>query len=1051
MNKASAWVAAAVLVCSHVAGAAEVVLSDPFDGSGKVPWQPTQGDWQRRDGAYHIAGNGETYLSGVIVGDLQVEVEVRIADYGPIPADWVGIIAGGDSTGAKQGHLVYLRYTGEIELFHGGRILAARLTSAASDIKAGRFVKLAVTVKGTHFTVQVNGATYIEYDAPDYEPGSVGLATYGVTADLRNFRLQAQAAGNAIRGEVLLLPAFLPVSGARVEIYDSMDGYNSLVTRQTVADARGRFNFSDLPAGERAYWLRAAQPGVGGTTGWFVTVTDTAPSTQELYLVPAPRHDIWIDSAAMKTTGGALLGKSGQAATAKPPTGFRQVDDPQCFGGSRIEVKETRPSTERPVWWAEFEFSVTQEADYVPYLAAGLYPQPHYWSDYWWSIDGRGPFQATRTLTMEGPRYGDRATCVWAYGPPQHLQAGRHTLRLVLRDPAPHAPGAATLAYSWTFDAAALAALPVLTGPAAGEQVGASRPELRWRGPGDTDRFTVQYSAQPDFSNGTVTLANITSTRLTVPQALADGSYYWRVKALPAGDSCFRSPFSKAAQFVVATAAPAVSDLRVTSRTSHEAVIEWRTDEPCTCTLKYGLSALELAQMAPASTRPAVRHRVCLTGLQPMTYYYYAVEALDQEGHRVTSLRRGFSTARGVIGDRNSPFGMFGQGLTYVRELGRAGAKWYSDYWDWATINPAPGVFRWQLAEDRMRRAQDAGVNLTVTFWGTPEWVRPSHLGKFTYGPDRLDDARAFFREVAAHCRGRTDWWLPWIEPNVARDTVFGFPEGYWASRPHAQSYAAYQRAAYEGAKAGDPNCRVVGMETAGVDLDFIGRCYDEGAADSFDVMNVHYYAITAPFEEQQPETLFGRLRALMAQYGDSEKPILCSEGGGASSGLPGTNEALQADSLVRIFVLSIANNIDELCWTFELDEKPYGSKRTDMIMWMGLFRFDPRVSPASPIGEPKPSYFAFRTMTDNLYSTEYAGPLKLGTDVRAYRFVSPTRRVTVLWAEKGEAEVALPLAAARATLINVQGGEQPLTVAARRVSLHLTGSPLYVREELAP
>jgi hypothetical protein len=58
---------------------------------------------------------------------------------------------------------------------------------------------------------------------------------------------------------------------------------------------------------------------------------------------------------------------------------------------------------------------------------------------------------------------------------------------------------------------------------------------------------------------------------------------------------------------------------------------------------------------------------------------------------------------------------------------------------------------------------------------------------------------------------------------------------------------------------------------------------------------------------------------------------------------------------------------------------------------------------------------------------------------------------VTVLWAEKGEAEVALPLAAARATLINVQGGEQPLTVAARRVSLHLTGSPLYVREELAP
>jgi len=1051
VSKVSAWVTALVLVLPPEAGAADLVLSDPLDGSSKVLWQPTQGDWQRRDGLYHIAGNGETYLPGVVVGDLQVEVEARITNFGPLPADWFGVIVGGDSTGGKQGHLVYLRYTGEVELFYGGHILAARLTSAAADIKAGRFVKLTVTVKGAHFTVQVNGATYLDYDAPDYEPGSVGLATYGVTADFRNLRLQGRTAGNAIKGEVLLLPTFMPVSGARVEIYNSMDGYNSLVTRQTVADARGRFAFSDLPSGERAYWLRAAKPGFGGATGWFVSVTDTAPTTQELYLVPAPRHDIWIDSAAMTNTGGALLGPSGKGASAKPPSGFRQVDDPQCYGGSRIEVKETRPSTERPSWWAEFEFGVSQEADYVPYFAAGLYPQPHYWSDYWCSIDGRGPFQATKTLTIEGPRYGDRATCVWAYGPPQHLQVGRHTLRFILRDPAPHAPGADRLACSWTFDAAALAALPSLIGPDHGEQVATSRPELRWRGPGNTDRFTVQYSTEPDFSHGTVTLANITSTRLTIPSALADGSYYWRVKALPSGDSCFRSPFSPAAQFVVATSAPAVSDIRVASRTAHEAVIEWRTDEQCTCTLRYGLSALGLAHTLPASTRPAVRHRVCLTGLQPMTYYYYAVEALDQEGNRVTSLRRGFCTPRGIIGDRNSPFGMFGQGLTYARELGRAGARWYSDYWDWGTINPAPGVFQWQLAEDRMKRAQDAGVNLTVTFWGTPEWVRPSHRGRFTYGPDRLDDARAFFREVAAHCRGRTDWWLPWIEPNVARDTVFGFPEGYWASRPHAESYAAYQRAAYEGAKAGDPDCRVVGMETAGVDLDFIGRCYDEGAADSFDVMNVHYYAVTSPFEEQQPETLFGRLRALMTQYGDSEKPIMCSEGGGASSGLPGTDEARQANNLVRIFVLSIANSIDKLCWTFELDEKPYGSKRTDMIMWMGLFRFDHRVSPATPIGEPKPSYFAFKTMTENLYGTEYAGPLTLGAGVRACRFASPTRRVTVLWAEKGEADVSLPLTATRVTLISVQGGEQPVAAGTRRVSLHLTGSPRYVREELAP
>jgi hypothetical protein len=628
---------------------------------------------------------------------------------------------------------------------------------------------------------------------------------------------------------------------------------------------------------------------------------------------------------------------------------------------------------------------------------------------------------------------------------------------LILRDPAPYAASANRRPYAWTFDAAALTEIAEPLSPVGGQGVAMAPPTLRWRAPSGASRFSVQVSEEPDFHNGTVTLAGLTTDHITLPQSLADGVYYWRVKALPEGDTCFTSPFSQTARFAVETPAPGISGIRVASRTPTEAVIEWRTDEPSRCRLNYGLSALALNRSTVASTTPGTEHRVRLTGLAPMTYYYYAVEATDGDGRRVSSLRRGLCTLRGAIGDRNSPFGIFGQGLTYAKQLGEAGAKWYSDYWDWGAINPARGVFDWGQADQRMQRAEDAGVNLMVTFWGTPAWVRPSHPEKYTFGPDDLNDARALFREVAGHCRGRTDSWLPWIEPNVARDTVFGYPEGYWANRPHAPSYTAYQRAAYEGAKAGNPDCHVVGMETAGVDLDFIRKCYDEGAADSFDVMNVHYYAVTAPFEEQHPETLFARLRALMAEYGDSEKPILCSEGGGASSGLPGTNEETQADNLVRIFVLSIANEIDKLCWTFELDEKPYGSKRVDMISWMGFFRFDPRTTPASPVGEPKPSYFAFRTLTGILSGTEYAGPMPLGPGVRAYRFEAPRgtsdpvghpRSVTVLWAEKGEAEVAVPVHQPHVTLVNRRGESQPFRVEDGHVTLCVTGSPVYVRDE---
>jgi hypothetical protein len=326
--------------------------------------------------------------------------------------------------------------------------------------------------------------------------------------------------------------------------------------------------------------------------------------------------------------------------------------------------------------------------------------------------------------------------------------------------------------------------------------------------------------------------------------------------------------------------------------------------------------------------------------------------------------------------------------------------------------------------------------------------VRPSHPDKFTYGPDDLQDARDFFRAIAAHCKGRADWWLPWIEPNVGRDVTFGFPEGYWASRPHARSYAAYQRAASEGARQGNPECRVVGMNTAGIDLEFIRKCYDEGAADDFDVMNVHYYAISEPFEKQDPERQFAGLRALMSEYGDAEKPIICSEGGGASSGVPGTTEDTQADNIIRIYLISIANQIDKLCWTFELDEKPYGSDRVDMIMWMGLFRFDPRTTVDARHGEPKPSYYAFRTMTQTLYGTEYRGPVALGKGLRGYRFTAPGKRVTVAWAEQGEAGASIPRGKGRVSVIDRKGVSAPAEATAGKLGIKLTGSPVFIVED---
>jgi len=1022
----------ALVAAAGTARAGEVELSDRFDGSGTIAWEVLLGDWQVLDGAYHTAGGGQTFVSGATFADVSVAVDCRITDCRGSPANWVGILLGARAKGGGHpGYWVYIRYSGEVELFASGTILAAKQTDARPRFERGEYVRLETTVRGRHVTVRVDGKDALEADMPDYERGSVGLAGYDVQADFRDFSVSGETTGNTIMGQVLVLPAYEPAAGVRVEAYNSMDGYDSLATGVSTTDQAGNYVLGGLPAGEKAYWLRAGCDGFGGTTGWFVSVGDLTPTVEDLYLVPPPRHDIWVDSKQ-----------------ARPGSGFREIDDMQCFGGGRLEVKESRPASQRPEWWAEFEFQAPFDGDYVPYLAAGLYPAPHYWSDYWWCIDEHPSARATETLTITGPRYGDRSTLVWASGKPLRLRAGKHVLRVGLRDPAPHAPGGDVLPYWWSFDAACFSAVPALRDPVRGLTMRDARPELRWRAPSSCKRFAVQYSQEPDFGNATVTVGGVSAAHFRPEQPLADGTYYWRVKALPEGDSAFVEEFTPAESFMVETAGPAIRNVRVARTGSTEAVIEWETDEWCAAEVAYGLSAVRQTRVAQPASPPGLRQRARLVSLEPMTYYYYTVRATDRDGLRATSLRRGLCTARGAIADRNSPFGIFGQGLTYSKELGRAGARWYSDYWDWGTLNPGPGTFRWEQAEQRMARAEASGVNLLVTFWGSPPWVRPSHPTSFTHGPEDLAYARELFRQVAAHCAGRADWWLPWIEPNVARDPVFGFPQGYWSSRPHARSYAAYQRAAYEGAKEGNPDCRVVGMNTAGVDLDFIRKCYDEGAADTFDVMNVHYYAISAPFEEQQPEKLFAQLRTVMSEYGDSQKPMLCSEGGGASSGVEGTTEDTQADNLVRIFVLSIADNVDKLCWTFELDEKPYGSKRVDMIMWMGLFRFDPRTTPDDPIGEPKPSFYAFKTMTEHLRGTRYAGRVDLGEGVRAYRFVGAGRRVVVAWAVKGEADVELPVGPRQVSIVDRAGAAQSVTPKAGKLRIHLTGSPVFIREE---
>jgi len=189
-----------------------------------------------------------------------------------------------------------------------------------------------------------------------------------------------------------------------------------------------------------------------------------------------------------------------------------------------------------------------------------------------------------------------------------------------------------------------------------------------------------------------------------------------------------------------------------------------------------------------------------------------------------------------------------------------AGLRWVRSDIDWRKIEKEPGV--WDFSQyDRVVEACEAeGVQLLPILYRPPERAKPIC--------DHLDEWAEFVRRFVQHYGKRLPVIEIWNEQNAAN---------HWGDSPSTTNYLAVLRRAYEAAKGVDPTILVAFGGAAGVPLDFIEDIYRQGGADAFDIMNVHPY--TQPVRpEGILERMLEKLRALMAKYGDAEKPVWVTE-----------------------------------------------------------------------------------------------------------------------------------------------------------------------------
>jgi hypothetical protein len=335
-----------------------------------------------------------------------------------------------------------------------------------------------------------------------------------------------------------------------------------------------------------------------------------------------------------------------------------------------------------------------------------------------------------------------------------------------------------------------------------------------------------------------------------------------------------------------------------------------------------------------------------------------------------------------------------------------AGMNWVRDRLLWNELEPQRGKFVPETRYDLSARVQSAaGLKvLQVTHVSTP-WANPN--GKRF--PLDLRDFYYFYRELARRWENKVLAFEPWNEADIS---VFGGHAG--------SEMASFQKAAYLGLKAGNPNviaCQnVFAIRRAETLADF----NDNKAWPYFDTYNLHTYE---PLEKY-PD-VYAAHRAV-----SGGKPMWTTEtsihvkwkGDEQRKELSQADERLQSEQLTKTYALALHEGAEKVFY-FVLPHYTEGK------LQYGLLRANLT---------PRPGYVALAAVGRLLADAKPLGKLKADESVHGYLFDAKPdgepANVLVLWADK-ETSFALPQNVKRCfdhlgRMVAMKGGVVPLTQA---------------------
>ncbi len=329
-----------------------------------------------------------------------------------------------------------------------------------------------------------------------------------------------------------------------------------------------------------------------------------------------------------------------------------------------------------------------------------------------------------------------------------------------------------------------------------------------------------------------------------------------------------------------------------------------------------------------------------------------------------------------------------------------AGVQWSREEFSWSRIEVEPGVYDFSFYDEVVDAATRNGIRVygLLAYWS--RWTEP-------YTEEGIEAFAEFARATVRRYRDRIQHWEIYNEPNIF----------FWQGPP--ELYPVLLRRVYEAIKDEDPEARILGISTAGIDFDFIRMCLEAEAP--FDVLTIH------PYRQAMNEARFMEELRSVAELVD-HRPVWITE-----MGLPthhdGATEREQAVFLARSYLGAIASGATQtISW--------YNFRNDGTDAWFNEHHFGVVRRDLSP----KPSYRALATLARGLKDGPWTGEFP-APGIFALR----SGRGLAVWSGHGTAEVAIEADGA-VRVVNLMGETREFDRRDGRIVLSLTPSaPLFI------